>query len=145
MSKIDKNLFLELIKTTKEMPSNITLPSNNEKRTYELYTNYKDIKLLLDVDRSGRLELKKCKIQERYKTLPLIRIDIDSPPHRFKDGSRSSRNHIHIFNPTKDENETFDLEDFNVSLFKDISNFNNILFDFCTYCNIKMPTTQGVI
>lgn len=145
MSKIDINLFLGLLQSTKEMPSNVSLPSNNEKRSYELSTDFKDIKLILDIDRAGRIELRKCKIQDRYKSLPLIRVDIDSPPHRFKDGSRSSRNHIHIFNPNKNENDTFDLEDFNSILFKDISNFNSILFDFCSYCNIKIPNIQGVI
>lgn len=145
MSKIDKNLYLGIINSTKVMPQNTILPSANERKTFELSTDFKDLKIFVDIDRAGRLELRKCKIQDRYRSLPLIRVDIDSPPHRFKDGSTTSRNHIHIFNPDKDENDTFNLEDFDATLFKNINNFSSILFDFCSYCNIQMPNVQGVI
>lgn len=145
MSKIDKNLFLNIMNSNKVIPNNAVLPSKNEETSFELSTNFKDIKIFLDIDRRGRLELKKCKMQDRYKTLPLVRVDIDSPPHRFKDGSRSSRNHIHIFNPDNNENDTFNLEDFDTDLFKDINNFTSILFDFCSYCKIQISNIQGVI
>ena len=145
MGKINKELFDVLIKSKKEFQNDFELPRTNEKKSFELKTDYKNIKIFLDIHRSGRIELKKCTIQDRYKSVPLIRIDIDSPPHRDKNNNVSSRNHIHIYNPITNENDTYNLEDFNDNIFNDISNFNNIFFDFCSYCNIKIPNTQGVI
>ena len=113
------------------------MPNNGKSETYDLERkNFKD-KFYLDVDRSGRIELLKFKIQNRYAItrLPLVRIDIDSPPHINPDGTKISRNHIHIFRET--DNDTgnlpwaYDLENFEgINFDKNNINFMNVFSDF---------------
>ena len=91
-------------------------------------------------------------MQTRYAItkLPLVRIDIDSPPHLNPDGTKTSRNHIHIYrdvdNDTGNLPWAYSLEEFEQIKF----NRNNIVFmdilsSFCEYCNISMENIQGVI
>lgn len=138
MEKIKKQLFDEIISIHKYLPKKFKVPNNNENCCVDIETTNENIKLILDIDRKGRIELKKAKMQERYKSLPLIRVDIDSPPHRFSDGHVTSRNHIHIFNVDKNENDTYDLEEFDKVLFQKIDNFDDVFNDFCSYCNIEI-------
>ena len=64
------------------------------------------------MDRRGRIELSKFKLQNRYALtkLPLVRIDIDSPPHMNPDGTKTSRNHIHIYKDGYDEKFAYTLD-----------------------------------
>lgn len=80
----------------------------------------------------------------------LVRIDIDSPPHMNPDGTKISRNHIHIFKET--DNDTGNLPwAYDLETFKQIKfDKNNIVFvevfsEFCKYCNINLNNVQGVI
>ena len=132
--------------------SSIILPNNGENSIYDLKSKETQDKFYLDVDRRGRIELSRFKLQTRYAVtkLPLVRIDIDSPPHLNPDGTKNSRNHIHIYREV--DNDTcnlpcaYSLEEFEQIKF----NRNNIVFmdifsSFCEYCNISMENIQGVI
>ena len=132
--------------------SSIILPNNGENSIYDLKSKETQDKFYLDVDRRGRIELSRFKLQTRYVVtkLPLVRIDIDSPPHLNPDGTKTSRNHIHIYrevdNDTGNLPWAYSLEEFEQIKF----NRNNIVFmdifsSFCEYCNISMENIQGVI
>lgn len=132
--------------------SSIILPNNGENSIYDLKSKETQDKFYLDVDRRGRIELSRFKLQTRYAVtkLPLVRIDIDSPPHLNPDGTKTSRNHIHIYrevdNDTGNLPWAYSLEEFDQIKF----NRNNIVFmdifsSFCEYCNISMENIQGVI
>ncbi len=132
--------------------SSIILPNNGENNIYDLQSKETQDKFYLDVDRRGRIELSRFKLQTRYAVtrLPLVRIDIDSPPHLNPDGTKTSRNHIHIYreidNDTGNLPWAYSLEEFEQIKF----NQNNIMFmdifsSFCEYCNISMENIQGVI
>lgn len=94
----------------------------------------------------------KAKLQSRYvrNRLPLVRIDINSPPHINPDGRKLSRNHIHIFrecdNDTGNLPWAYELNDvfktnFDLKSLNFMSAFNLI----CKYCNIEAGDIQGVI
>lgn len=131
---------------------NSHLPNNGESDFFDLISIESNEKFILDVDRKGKIELSKFKLQNRYAQtkLPLVRIDIDSPPHINPDGEILSRNHIHIFRET--ENDTgnlpwaYDLESFDKIKF-DINNirFMDVFMSFCEYCNISVENVQGVM
>lgn len=76
----------------------IELPNNGENETYDLESIATRDKFYLDVDRRGRIELSRFKLQNRYAVtkLPLVRIDIDSPPHLNPDGTKPQET-IYIF------------------------------------------------
>ncbi len=131
---------------------NIYLPNNGENNTFDLKSTSTSDKFLLDVDRRGKIELSKFKIQNRYALtkLPLVRIDIDSPPHMNPDGTRTSRNHIHIYremdNDTGNLPWAYDLDEFNnIKFDKNNIIFMDIFAGFCKYCNINISNIQGVI
>lgn len=129
----------------------IALPNNGENETYDLESTVTKDKFYLDVDRRGKIELSRFKLQNRYAVtrLPLVRIDIDSPPHLNLDGTKTTRNHIHIFKemdhdtgnlPWAYDLESFEYIDFN----KNKVDFLLIFSGFCEYCNICMDHVQGV-
>lgn len=145
--------FKKLMQLEKDFSKkNIRLPNNGESNVFQLKSTSTSDEFLLDVDRRGRIELSKFKLQNRYALtkLPLVRIDIDSPPHMNPDGTITSRNHIHIYkqfdNDTGNLPWAYDLEDFNQIKFdKDNIVFMDIFTEFCEYCNININNIQGVI
>ena len=145
--------FKKLMALTKIfVKDNIELPRNGEFETYDLESRESRAKFYLDIDRRGRIELSKFKMQNRYAVTkqPLVRIDIDSPPHRNPDGTLTSRNQIHIFRET--DNDTgnlpwaYDLGTvIPVKPDQDRIDFMTIFSRFCEYCNICIDNVQGVI
>lgn len=103
----------------------------------------------IDSDRKSRISLIKKKLQKRHMNTQerLIRLEIDARPHTNPDGQVLSRNHIHIFKEGYGLSFAYDLESFDNKLFKDLSSFEQVFYDFCEYCNIKTDGTeiQGVI
>lgn len=128
------------------------LTRNGESDVFDLKSISTNDKFFLDVDRRGRIELSKFKLQKRYvlTKLPLVRIDIDSPPHMNPDGTKTSRNHIHIYkevdNDTGNLPWAYDLENFaQIKFNEDNIIFMDIFIGFCEYCNININNVQGVI
>lgn len=131
----------------------VDLPQNNESSVFDLVGNVPTEKFFLDIDRRGKIELSKFKIQTRYATtkFPLVRIDIDSPPHLNPDGTKTSRNHIHIYKDmgTMDTGNlpwAYNLDEFYKFDFVDKRiDFMYIFHAFCKYCNINTDNIQGVV
>ena len=140
--------FQDLIKLQKIFKkSNIILPNKGEREKFDLISKSTNDKFYLDINRRGRIELSKCTLQTRwgFNNIPLVRIDIDSPNHMNPDGVMKSRNHIHIYkgsiNATGNLPWAYDLEEFGIRY----SNFMQVFYDFCAYCNIETNKVQGVI
>ena len=104
---------------------------------------------VIDSDRKSTISLTKMKLQERHINTQerLVRLEIDSRPHTNPDGKVLSRNHIHIFKEGYGLSFAYDLKIFHQKLFKDLSNFERVFFDFCIFCNITIEgnIVQGVI
>ena len=150
MSNEEFRIIMNLKK--KFTQDNIMLPKNGESQIFDVESGSTKDKFYIDVDRRGRIELSRFKLQNRYAMtkLPLVRIDIDSPPHLNPDGTRTSRNHIHVYRET--ENDTgnlpwaYDLEAFNeISCRIQTLDFMQVFYAFCEYCNIETNNIQGVI
>ncbi len=142
MDKINEKFLEYLLYSDKfAIKKKLHLPLQNEKGKIELITYDKKEKIWLDINRQGKIQLK-VTIQNRYQSLPVVRLDIDSPPH-FENGKYSSRNHIHIYNAKKQGNDTYDLEDLSWFNLDDLS-FISVLNQFLNKYNIKI-NTQGVI
>ena len=144
MDKITKEFIRYLTETKKiTKKNNINLPGIGEKDTIDLITNDLKEKLFLDINRQGRIELK-VTIQNRYRTLPIIRVDIDGPPHMNLDGTYSSRNHIHFYNAETEQNDTYNLEDLEWFDAEDLS-FISVFDQICSKFNIDINKVQGVL
>lgn len=149
MTDIEFKLLIKLNKVFSK--KKIALPLRGYNMTYDLESKTTKDKFYLDIDRRGSIELK-VKLQNRYakNKMPLVRIDIDSPPHINPDGTKLSRNHIHIYkNCDKDTNNlpwAYELNDIfgndiNIKSLNFMTAFNLI----CKYCNISTYGIQGVI
>ena len=128
--------------------SRIDLPKPGEKppKPFKILSDTTRDIFFLDTDRQGSITLTKKKLQERHANTMMIRIEIDCPPHMYADGSRSSRNHIHIFDE-ENGNIAYDLNGEYGKLFSNINDFVTVFYDFCSMCNIDTQNIdiQGVI
>lgn len=125
--------------------NNIILPLPRENKIYNIISSNKKEKFVLDTSRSGVYSLYKAKLQNRYASnIPLIRLEIDSPPHMNQDGTKSSRNHIHIFKEGYGLTIAYDLECYkNINLnSNELKNFNKVFNEFCKFCNINIDNIE---
>jgi len=73
-----------LIAMTKKRTDNqiYTFPSPNKILTITIVSIDEKESFLIDINRKGTIRLTRCSYQERYqKTIILVRLDIDGPPH----------------------------------------------------------------
>ena len=133
------------------LKNNIQLPENNENNSYELKSESTKDRFYIDIDRRGKIEFSKFKLQNRYLQTkqPLVRIDIDSPPHINPDGTKTSRNHIHIYRETEFDTGNlpwaYDLSDFKGLVLNEDYSFIHVFHEFCKYCHIDSENIRGVI
>ena len=140
--------FKDILSITKffESPDSFVIPLIGGKGKYKLITNDKEKTFHLDVDRSGRIVLK-FKNQIRKDSLPLVRIDVNGPPHSNPDGQTVSGTHIHIYREGYSGlSWAYELSDMFDRQF-DETNVLDIFLHFCDYCNIKYEdiNIQGVL
>ncbi|SHK55137.1 DUF6978 family protein [Paramaledivibacter caminithermalis] len=104
-------------------------------------------KFILDVNRKGTFKLTRCTYQERYQTsIPLIRLDVDTKPHRNPDNKVILGTHIHIYKEGYGDKWAFPLDEIENNCFTDLKNLTQTFLDFCQYCNIEnIPSVQEVI
>lgn len=142
--------FIELMNLDKHiLLDNLTLPGANEASSVPIGAVNSRETFSLDISRKSTIVLSRKKLQERL--VPnndlMIRLEIDSKPHMNPDGTKVSRNHIHIFKEGYGLSWAYELSQFSDILFKETDNFNTVFYDFCKYCNISVKDTniQGVI
>lgn len=145
---------LYYITTEKEIiQKSIIFPKQNEFSMLDAITKGNpNEKYIIDINRK-RAILSRCTFQQRvYTSIPLIRLDIDTKPHRNPDGQKIPGNHIHIYKEgynlawaypldhkiINEINPNFDINLFQ-KLFSHAQNFTN----FCHFLNItKIPIFQ---
>lgn len=92
----------------------------------------------------GRLNLAKVKFQNRVKqVIILVRLDIDSSPHRNPDNVEISKNHIHLYKEGYGDKWAYEIPS---RQFPRINDIYLTLDDFMKYCNITKPPyiTKGL-
>ena len=136
-------LFKHLLSLEKQFDDATTkLPTVGEVKILHATSCCLTEKFIIDTDRRGKIELKKIKLQNRHSTRqPLLRIEIDCPPHTNPDDSETSRNHIHIYKEGYDLRWAYDLETYHKVFFKNINTFDAVFIDFCKLCNIQLEET----
>jgi len=87
----------------------------------------------IDVQRKT-LNVKKCTYQTRYKkSINLLRIDIEGPPHPNPDGTEIPCPHIHIYREGYDDKWAYPLPD---KIITEPNDLVQVLIDFLEYNNI---------
>lgn len=111
----------------------IELPLSGKRLSLSCFSFDKREEFLLDCFR-GSIRLSKITNQMRArKVVPLIRLDIDSSPHKNPDGTEVGPNHIHIYTENYADKYALEIPD----SFTNLSDMVQTLIDFMKYCNIK--------
>jgi len=141
--ELTDDIFCSLMDMRKRFKeSMISLPALNQKMILDVISDDNKEAFIVDIDRTSKLEIK-TKVQERYGgAIPLVRIEVNAPPHTNPDGSIIGRDHIHIYKHGYGLSWAYDLANFDNSLFKDLSKFMNVFIDFCKYCNIEVDDSS---
>lgn len=156
MSKVDVNSeYLSLIQKEKEfLDKNIEFPLPGSYSVLKL-KDEDDNEYIFDINRK-RAKLDRCTYQERYNVrITLLRLDIDSKPHKNPDGTKIGEQHIHVYiddyadayaftldDPILNQiNPKFNLENFNIKN-RDRDKLYKYFEAFAEFCNIKnIPNT----
>ena len=146
--------YKNLMKLAKDFERvlSLALPNQDDRKSYSVVSQTTKDTFTLDFSRSGRIELKFTNhFRLNANDVPLVRLDINSPPHTNPDGRTLSRNHIHIRTHDDDgDGLPWAYEITEILPNVDISSFGNVLYmftQFCEYCNItNLPKNmQGVL
>ncbi len=119
------------IKKYQQEEKRYTYPSVGEIEIPLISADKKE-EFILDVWK-GKIALK-TKYQTRvHKTMVLVRLDLNGPPHRNPDGKEVEGTHIHIYQEGYDDKWAYPVE---IRYFPNISDLWKTLYDFMEYCNI---------
>ena len=109
------------------------VPLNPNKHVLKLAGSLGSEEFHIDVNR-GRIDLKKCtQLLRTRKTVILLRLDIDGPPHRNPDGEIIQCPHMHIYREGIGDRWAVPISE---SDFRNIEDFKITLDDFLNYCNV---------
>lgn len=131
-----------LIKLDKYFENDVIVPATlGEKKSFSLTSGDNRCSFSLDMNRTSNIDAK-LTIQTRYlyNNQWIIRLDLNGPPHTNLDGTITERDHIHVIHE-KDNNILnlgYNLDEFNMLLFKHTNNINKVFKDFCKCCNIEL-------
>lgn len=143
---ITKSQFDELLAMAKYFEREFTPPTVGKHDSFELHDATNREKFFLDIDRGGKIELgRKVKLQNRYYSNVLVRLEINSSKHMNPDGKLLSGSHIHIYTEGYGDSWAFELKDFDKATFDENVPFEENLTRFCEFCNIVLPEFQTAI
>lgn len=133
-SEIDYLLNLVKVLTAKT----ITIPSPGYHIELDASSLIDNEKFLVDVNRKGTINLKKCTFQTRYqRSVILLRLDIEGSPHRNPDGEVIPCPHLHIFREGYGDSWAYPLS---AHIVTDTNDIAQVLIDFLLYNNVnKIP------
>lgn len=140
---LDIKVYLEESKMFEEKSANF--PNINEWLTLSGTGAHTNAQYLMDINRK-RCTLSRITLQERvYTTYQLLRLDIDTKPHRNPDGQKIGGTHLHIYNEHCGDAYAYELTDpYLRTLFPDFD-FTTLLttdqvrrfYAFCRLCNFS--------
>ncbi len=95
---------------------------------------------MLDINR-GRINLDKVTYQNRARQVfPLVRLDLNGPPHRNPDGEEVACPHLHLYQEGFMDKWAFPVP---TRSFRSLADLWQTLRDFMRYCNIvESPNIQ---
>jgi hypothetical protein len=118
------------------------LPLQGERLEVKVVSQDKKEEFLLDVSRSS-IKLQKSKEQLRTRdVIILLRLDVNSAPHRNPNGTDVSGSHLHIYREGFADRFAVEIP---ADKFTDTENLTKLVEDFFKYCNIDVPRIQGSI
>lgn len=145
---------LNHIRIEKEiLEDRIDFPEQNESLLLNAVSkDNSNTKFFIDINRK-RAILTRCTFQQRVHTsIKLVRLDVDTKPHRNPDNEIIGGIHIHVYKEGYNTSWAYPVDHefikrinpkFNTERFNDITSHTNTFINFCAFCNItKIPMFQ---
>lgn len=128
--------YLSIIQKEKEfLDKNIEFPLNDSFSVLKLKDEDNN-EYIFDINRKG-VRLTRCTYQERHNvSIVLLRLDLDSKPHRNPDGEKIEEHHIHVYTDDYGDSYAFTLD--NPILNKINPNFDLNKFSICEKSRDKL-------
>lgn len=98
----------------KELKSNdaIIFPPAGEEIKLDVNSVTTKDKFIIDINRKGQIKINRCTYQTRYqKSIVLLRLDVNGPPHTNPDGEVIPCPHLHIYREGYETRWAFPLHD----------------------------------
>jgi hypothetical protein len=140
LSQAEADFLIQAAKRLEETVV-LTFPAPGEKMSWTAETLDGKEQFLMDVNR-GRIRLRKCTYQERYRAMEiLVRVDLNGPPHRNPDGKVVECPHIHVYREGYADKWAQPLP---AEQFSDPTDLAGTLRDFLEFCNVQeIPEIQA--
>ena len=111
LTQSDIDLLLNMIKQLKSNDKIVFPPFGTEIKLDVISTTTKD-KFIIDISRKGYIKINRCTYQTRYqKSIILLRLDVNGPPHTNPDGEVIPCPHLHIYREGYESKWAFPLQD----------------------------------
>lgn len=125
--------LLQILKNLNEKQPLIFPPVSYSKE-YNIISEDKKEKFIIDVNRKGHIKLTKCTFQKRYYGHILLRLDIDGRPHTNPDEQEIPCPHLHILKEGYGTSWAYHIPD---NIFEDTTNLLLSFINFLEYCKVK--------
>lgn len=112
-----------------------------QNRSYDLDSTEASEKFILDLWR-GTIRLRARYQTRARKSIVLVRLDLNGAPHTNPDGEIVDCPHLHVYKEGYGDKWAFPVTS---DAFSDPSQLDVAFRDFCTYCNITIPTFSTVL
>lgn len=130
----DFQSLIKMIKQIRTKENTIPFPQPGKHLKIEVEDENRNENFIIDVNRKGAsLKITKCTFQTRH-LIPIIRIDIDGPPHPNPDGTIIPCPHIHLYKEGYNLRIAYPLEK---EMIADTNNLLEILIRFLEYNSIS--------
>jgi hypothetical protein len=139
---------INLIRVEKKIiEDRMNFPKQNEAVIVNAISTFNpNHKFIIDINRK-RAIMSRCTYQKRiYTSVRLLRLDVDTKPHRNPDDEKVEGTHIHIFKEGYDLAWAYPLDhpylseinpSFDLTCFEDTTSLIENFINFCKYCNIS--------
>ncbi|WP_416150209.1 DUF6978 family protein [Salipaludibacillus sp. HK11] len=137
LTQAEANELIEVLKKMQCKKYLIKFPNPTEYSKIEAVSvkSSKD-KFIFDINRKGQYNINKCTYQTRYKkSVRLLRLDLEGPPHDNPDGTTVECPHIHIYREGYDLSWAFPLPDIIDTNSEDLI---QTLVDFLEYNKVQL-------
>lgn len=135
LTQNEADRLLQALKEIKDKSKAFKFPDSTEEHRIELNSvQQKSEHFIIDINRKGQYNVKKCTYQTRYRrTMQLLRIDIAGPDHPNPDGSIVPCPHIHIYREGYELKWAYPLQDY---IQTDTDDLIQVLIDFLKHNNV---------
>ena len=126
--------LLQVLKELNEKQP-LIFPAAFDSKQYNIVSEDKRDKFIIDVNRKGHIKLTKCTFQERHQSGNiLLRLDLDGRPHTNPDRQEISCPHLHIIKEGYGTSWAYTVPS---DIFKDTTNLLLSFINFLEYCKVK--------